>query len=79
MLRTLCRRLGRWLTLRSLSRGDSVVLATGYCLDSGMVFIQMRDPNGLHWDWTLSPDQAREFAWKIIGVADLAEQAAENC
>lgn len=79
MIRSLCRRLGRWLTLRSLAPGQSVVIASGYSLDARLVFIQFTDPHGLRWDWTLTPDLAREWAWQLIGNADLAEQASEGC
>lgn len=77
MFKAICRRLARCFTRLSLSRGQQVGVSTSASLEARLVTIQFVDGAGFCWEWNLTPDLAREWAWSIIGCADRADAAAD--
>lgn len=71
------RRLFRWL-FRPLVRllGDVDLSSVDFNRhDDGKVYMDVTDPFGLGTYAEFSPDDLREFAWNLIGMADRADGA----
>lgn len=67
---SLIRWLARRLILNGLSKGQTCDITTGQSLTAGLIFVEFKDPFGIRYEWTMTPDKAREWAWTLITAAD---------
>ena len=68
LLRWLMRPLAVWLC--------EEITHTFGVFDDGSMFIRFEDGFGIVWYTERTPDEMREKAWDMIGMADMAEQDA---
>lgn len=60
----------RWLLRRCIRPGQTCDITTGQLLSAGLLFVEFKDPFGMRYEWAITPEKAREWAWSLITAAD---------